>query len=213
MMLKRLFSLGKQSPLPPPTLPTALTRPTWHNPHKRFQDYFNLHLHNLDLEQAIKDLTDSYLTPSPSSPVMIVQEQGEWINVYCLPAFVATIGFNRLASDIAARRNIWLIGYRVYESEGIDVHYFQGAEHVAGLAMGQGELEREPVSAQIFADFPNASAVVPRLEPQHPLDFHFALLETLGIANADLTWQDALQKYEMGELPNACLLPSSEREK
>lgn len=207
-MLKRLFGFGKKpTPPPPPTLPPSFLRPTWGDPQSRYLDFFNLHLHQLSVDEAVAELTAKYLTPTPSTPVMLVYPHGEWVTVYCSPPFIATLGFNRLASDIARQREIWLIGYRVYANEGFDVHYFHRAEHVAGLAMGQGELEREPLSPEIFASLQDVSTLVPRPEALHPLDFHFALLEALGIHDAALTWEEALQKFEAGELPGAKLLP------
>ncbi|MFN3331574.1 MAG: hypothetical protein ACK47M_03540 [Caldilinea sp.] len=204
-MLKRLFGRSKQSLPTPPSLPV---QPQWNEPHHRFQDYFNLHLHGLSMHRAIAELMEKYLSSPSSNPVMLASPQGEWITVYCAPAHVARFGFNKLAADIARQCNIWLIGYRIYQNEGIDVHYFHGAEHAAGLAMGQGELEREPVSPKIFASLTDVSGIVPRPESQHPLDFHFALLAALGITMADLTWHEALQKYETEELPGARLLPA-----
>lgn len=205
-MLKRLFGRSKQ-PLPtPPPLPV---QPQWDEARHHFLDYFNLHLHGLSTNRAIAELTEKYLPSPPDHPVMLANPQGEWITVYCAPAYVARLGFNKLAADIARQCNIWLIGYRIYQNEGIDVHYFHGEEHVAGLTMGQGELEREPVSPELFASLKDVSGVVPRPESQHPLDFHFALLAALGVTMADLTWSRAVQKYEAGEWPDARLLPAS----
>ena len=204
-MLKRLF--GQKKPAPPP-LPPTWAGPAWGAPQAHYQTYFNLHLYNLPLDVATTALTAKYLPAAPLDPAILVQPQGAWITAYFAPELVAKVGFNKLAAEIAREHNTWLIGYRIYAEQGMDVHYFDRTEHVAGLALGQDELEREPLAPEIFADLADVRHIVPRAATQHPLDFHFALLHALGIQAADLTWVEALRLYENGALDGAQLLPA-----
>jgi hypothetical protein len=213
-MLKRFFGRNKPQ-VAPPSLPSQWTRPAWQNAQTPYLDYFNLHLHGLDLDTSMRALEAKYLTTIPTEPAIVVRQQGAWTTAYFSAKLVASVGFNKLAHEIAREHKIWLIGYRVYgvqegepESEqGIDVHYFHGDDHVDGLAVGQGELEREPLDAATFAPLADVSGLIPRPENLHPLDFHFGLLAALGIQEAALTFEVALRRYEMGELKGARLLP------
>ena len=65
----------------------------------------------------------------------------------------------------------------------------------------------EPMSAGLFSSLADASHLIPRRPDQHPLDFHFALLETLGVRSAPLTWEAALARHQAGAFPASWLLP------
>jgi hypothetical protein len=205
-MLKRLFGRNKPQSTQP-TLPSTWKRVAWQSPQIPYLDYFNLHLHGLSLEETIRSLEAKYLNATVTAPAILVWQQGEWINAYFSRDLVAAVGFNKLSSEIAREHDIWLIGYRIYAEQGIDVHYFDGGDHVAGLAVGEDELEREPLAAETFAALADVSHLMPRPETLHPLDFHFGLLEAVGIRDAALTWDEALRRYEAGELAGARLLP------
>ncbi len=201
-------------PTQPPATPAAAPAPAWRGPawgapEHSFRDIFNLHLHGTTLEQANQALAERYLYAGPSGPAILLRPSGAWITAYFAPALVAKVGFNKLASEIAREQGIWLIGYRIYAAQGLDVHYFHADEHVAGLAFSQDELEDEPQDAAIFATLGDVTSLVPRRAEQHPLDFHFALLAGLGIGDANLTWAEAVQQYERGVFQSAQLLTKS----
>lgn len=200
-MFKRLF--GRK---PPPAPPPRWDTPTWGEPQVTFRNIFNLHLHTHDLDMALTALADRYLYAATNGPALLLQPAGDWITAYCAPDLVAKVGFNKLAYEIASSQAIWLIGYRIYAAQALDVHYFAAADHVAGLAFSQDELENEPLQAATFAPLADVQGIVPRPASQHPLDFHFALLTALGITAANLTWAEALQQYEVGAFPAARLL-------
>lgn len=202
-MLNRLFGRNKkQAPTPPPE-PVAVA---WDEPTVPYQTYFNLHIHGLSLDEVADVLEAKYMVAAQSGPAIVVARLGEWVNAYVVPEVATAVGFNKLSGEIAAEQDCWLIGYRIYADAGMDVHYFQGADHVAALAVGEGELEREPESPAIFAHLADVRSVVPRPPTQHPLDFHFALLASLGIQDAPLTWDAALAQYMSGGFDEARLL-------
>ena len=205
-MLKRLFGRNKPQSTQP-SLPSTWKRVAWQNPRIPYLDYFNLHLHGLTFEKAIRSLEAKYLNATVMAPAILVWQQREWINAYFARDLVAAVGFNKLSNEIAREHEIWLIGYRIYAEQGIDVHYFHGNDHVAGLAVGEDELERESLAAEAFAPLADVSHLIPRPEPLHPLDFHFGLLESVGIQDAALTWDEVLRRYKAGELTGAKLLP------
>lgn len=203
-MLKRLFGRNKKkSPAPPPLEPMAVL---WNEPIVPYQNYFNLHIHGLSLDEAAAALDDKYMYAAQSGPAMVLARLGNWVNAYVSPQVATAVGFNKLSGEIAADHGCWLIGYRIYGETGMDVHYFHGAEHVSGLALGEDELEREPASPAIFAELADVSTVVPRPAIQHPLDFHFALLDALGMENTAFTWDAALAQYMSGGFDEARLL-------
>ena len=191
---------------PPAEVPVIEYGPTWSAPENHFRDIFNLHLHGVTLEQASKAVAERYLYAAPNGPAILLRPTGAWITAHFAPSLVAKVGFNKLASEIAREQGIWLIGYRVYAAQGLDVHYFSAEEHVAGLAFGQDELDDEPQDAASFAALGDVTALVPRRAEQHPLDFHFALLAELGIGDATLTWAEAFQQYQQGILTDVQLI-------
>lgn len=205
-MLKRLFGRGKEKPEPPQSPPAPRAR-LWGKPEHPYVDYFALHLHGSTLDEAEPLVRDHYLLhrEAGSAGALLVQ-QGKWVTVYVPEETVRGVGFNRVASLIAREREAWVIGYRIFEWKGLDVHYFHGAEHVEQLAFAQNEIEFEPEAPAPFASLADVSAVVPRPATQHPLDFHFALLAALGIQEAALPWAEALARHERGEWEGSRLL-------
>jgi len=216
-MLKRLFGRDKKStpaaqmPIPPSN--EQLNLPQWNPPAHPWRTCFNLHLHGLAFEDALHTIADKYLPPKAVGlslpPSIVVLQDGAWVTASFAPEFVARIGFNKAASEIAAARSIWLIGYRTYVEEGIDVHYFHKRDHVAGLAYGDGTLEREPTDPSVFAALGDLSAIIPRPDSLHPLDYHYAILQSLGIRTGALTWADAVQGLASGAFAQARLLPTT----
>jgi hypothetical protein len=135
---------------------------------------------------------------APGSEAAMVVASGKWVTLYFPEAVVKGLGFNRIASQVAQALNTWVIGYRIFAWQGMDVHYFNDSTHVEQLAYTRNSIEFEPDSPALFAEVADVSAVVPRKPDQHPLDFHFALLAALGIENAACTWEQA--KTLQGEL-------------
>jgi hypothetical protein len=216
-MLKRLFGWDKKSAsatqAPTPPTNAELNLPQWNAPVHHWRTCFNLHLHGLAFDDALHTIAAKYLPPKAVGlslpPSMIVLQDGEWITASFAPEFVARIGFNKAASEIAAARSIWLIGYRTYVEEGMDVHYFYKRDHVAGLAYGEGALESEPADPSLFAPLADLSAIMPRPDSLHPLDYHHAILQALGIRTGTLTWADAVQGLASGAFVQARLLPTT----
>ena len=201
-MLGRFFGRKqKQSAPPPPSY-----GPTWGAPVTPFVDTYNVHFHGLDLATTVPLLAQSYMLLAVPGPNIVVAQQGAWTTAYVAPALMARVGFNKLAGAIAAEQGIWVIGYRVYAGVGLDVHYFHGDGHVAGLTMADDEIEVEPAAPARFADLADVHSLVPRPAARHPLDFHFDLLAALGIQDAALTWDDALARHHAGALGESTLL-------
>lgn len=210
-MIKRLFSRKKNTPSPTPPSPPIEAGPAWGAPQTPYLDYFNLHLHRLDLTHTVAAIRQKYLHAVPEEPVVVVEQQGEWCNAYFAPDLAMRPGFNKFSHEIAQTHDIWLIGYRIFAEQGVDVHYFAGDQHVAGLSLGDDELMREPSSPQIFAELDDntpskLTSVIPRPETQHPLDFHAALLQAIGIANPLLTWEEALTRHQGNGFANSELI-------
>jgi hypothetical protein len=207
-MLKRLFGLGKKEDKSrPPVTPPPPAAPTFGEPTTPFLDYFALHLHDMTLEEAEAAIREHYLLQGASgTPGALLARQGAWVTAYFPETTVRGLGFNRQASIVARVHGDWVIGYRVYEEEGIDTHYFHGTEHVDQLAFSQEGIEFEPETPTPFAAFGDVSHALPRPATQHPLDFHFALLAALGIADAALTWEAALARHEAETLGESRLL-------
>lgn len=216
-MLKRLFGLDKKQPAasktPTPPSDAALNLPQWNPPMQRWRTCFNLHLLGLEFEDAVHTIANKYLPPKAVGlslpPSIVVLQDGAWTTAVFAPEFVARIGFNKAAAEIAATRGIWIIGYRTYVEEGMDVHYFRKREHVAGLAYGEGMLESEPEDAALFAELGNLAGIMPRPATQHPLDYHLAILHGVGIRSGELTWGEAVQGLAGGVFDQARLLPTT----
>lgn len=205
-MLNRLFGRrGKPAPPPPPP-PTG---PAWGAPATPFLTYFNLHFHGLDLPAAANILRETHLPLAPSDPALLLVADGPWTTVMVAPDLAARIGYNRLTGQIAQEHDLWAMGYRVFAGHGADVHYFHGAEHVAGLAFAEDEIEVEPASPAVFASLAPVHHLLPRPDDQHPLDFHVALLNGLGIRHATFTWAEALAAQARGEFEQSILLERS----
>lgn len=203
-MLKKWFNRGKQeaTPTPAPKPPVQ-----WSLPIVPDASYYNLHLHNATLDEAEQTIRENYLLHGESgTPGAILSHQGDWVTVYIPEAIMRGVGFNRLASQIARERDEWVIGYRVYAAEGLDVHYFRGAEHVDQLTFSRDGIEFEPDSPTPFADLVDLRTLVPRPAIQHPLDFHFALLEAFGIQDAALPWTEALERHQAATLGDSRLV-------
>ncbi len=197
-MFGKLF--GRKQAAPALKAPRLDLGPIWGEPLTPFADYFNIHFHALGLAATIRALETNYMPLAVTGPSIVAAEQGDWTTAYFAPELMARVGFNKLASQIAAEHDAWVIGYRVYADVGLDVHYFQGEEHVAGLTMADDEVEIEPATPAIFAELGNVSAIIPRAPEVHPLDCHFALLAALGVHDAALTWPDAQARCVNGTL-------------
>lgn len=216
-MLKRLFGFDNKQPapskLPAPPSDAALHLPLWSPPTQRWRTCFTLHLRGLGFEDAVQTIAAKYLPPKAVGlslpPSIVVLQDGVWTTAIFAPEFVARIGFNKAAAEIAAARSIWLIGYRTYVEEGMDVHYFHKREHLAGLAYGEGALESEPEDPALFAELGDLANIMPRPASQHPLDYHTAILQGVGIRSGDLTWADAVQGLAAGVFAQARLLPTT----
>lgn len=215
-MLKRLFGRDKKpaasrTPLPPSN--AELNLPQWNPPARQWRTCFNLHLYGIGFDDAVHTIADKYLPPKAVGlslpPSIVVLQDGAWVTAAFAPEFAARIGFNKAASEIAAARNLWIIGYRTYVEEGMDVHYFHHREHVAGLSFGDGALEREPVDPADFATLADLSQIIPRPDALHPLDYHHAILQSVGIGGGELTWADAVQGLASGLFAQARLLPTT----
>jgi hypothetical protein len=204
-MFGRLFGRKKEQ-VSPPTPPPADLGPSWGASETAFENFFNLHFHGISLDETVRALEATYMPLAVDGPNIVVADQGEWTTAYFAPELMARVGFNKLAGQIADARDIWVIGYRVYAGVGMDVHYFRGEDHVAGLAMADDAMEVEPANPAIFAELADVSALLPRPEKQHPLDFHFGLLAALGIADAALTWPQAQARHANGTLGESRLL-------
>jgi len=193
-MLKRLFGIGKkQEPPLPPAPPTARrVSQLYDKPNTSYENYFNVHLYRTSQEDMMAQVRDHYLhhVPAGTEAAIIVQD-GEWTTLYFPDVVVKGLGFNRISSQIAQVLGTWVIGYRIFAWQGMDVHYFNDATHVDQLAYARNDIEFEPENATLFADIADVSTIVPRRADQHPLDFHFALLEALGVRNAAVTWDKA----------------------
>lgn len=205
-MFKKLFIRDK-TPAPAPTGSIRPGGPAWSQPLTPYQDYFNLHLRGVDNERLEPLLRRTYLVSAERGRPSILLAGGEtWLTAFVEPELAKRVGFNRLAADIAHEIDDWVIAYRIYAGEGMDVHYFHSANHLDQLALSEEMLAFEPTTAGLFAALADVSAVVPRSEEQHPLDFHFALLEALGIDLTALTWDEALARHLAGTLGDSHLL-------
>jgi hypothetical protein len=205
-MLKRLFGLGKKEEKAVPAAPVPVV-PSWGEPVLPFLDYYALHLHGLSLDEAEDAIRTHYLVQGASGTTgALLAQQGEWVTAYFPQQTVRGLGFNREANLLAREQGTWVIGYRIYQEEGLDVHYFHGTEHVEQLAFSQEGIEFEPTSPDLFAPLAEVSRVVPRVAGQHPLDYHFALLAALGIVDAALTWEEALARHDTASLGDSRLL-------
>jgi hypothetical protein len=205
-MLKRWFGKGNEEKKPGPA-PSAEQPAAWNVPEGPWLDYFNLHLRGVTLEEAEQALVGNYLLHGDSgAPGMVLRQQGHWVTAYLPREIVSGVGFNRQASQVARERDTWVIGYRIFAGEGGDVHYFNGAEHVEQLAFTSEGIEFEPDSPAPFAALADASGVIPRPPTQHPLDFHFALLDALGVSEAALTWTEVVERHEVGALGESKLV-------
>ncbi len=205
-MFKKLFGRDKV-PSPAPANPVHRTGPAWGEPLTPYQNYFNLHLHGVDQERLAPILRRTYLVSAEKGrSSILLAGNGAWVTAFIEPELAKRVGFNRLASEIAHDLGDWVIGYRIYAGEGMDVHYFQGADHLDQLALSEDALAFEPATAGLFSALANVSAVMPRPDAQHPLDFHFALLAALGVELAALTWADALARHQAGMLGDSLLL-------
>lgn len=193
-MLKRLFGIGKKAESSPPPAPSS-TRRTPHlydKPTTPYENYFNVHFYQVAVEDVIAQVREHYLHHLPAgSEAAVLVQGGAWVTLYFPEAVVKGLGFNRIASQVAQALGTWVIGYRIFAWQGMDVHYFKGATHVEQLAYARNEIEFEPEQAAPFAEIADVHAIIPRRADQHPLDFHFALLEALGIQNAPLSWAQA----------------------
>lgn len=204
-MLRRLFQRQK-----PPSAedPAASREPAgWQPPQTPYLNYFNVHFYGVTPERLEPALRRTYLAgAAPGAPAALMVAQGDWTSVYVEPGLALSVGFNRLASELARALDTWVVGYRIYAGEGMDVHYFRGDAHLDGLALSGETLVSEPGSAEPFAALADVRGVVPRPTAQHPLDFHFALLAALGIREAALAWEGALERHRSGAWPQSRLL-------
>ncbi len=212
-MLKRLFGFDRKpaSTAPAPPTGTEYNLPDWNPPVHLWRTTFNLHLHGLTFEDAAAAIASKYLPPNAVGmslpPSIVVLQDGAWVTAAFAPEYVAKIGFNKAAAELSRARSLWLVGYRTYVEEGMDVHYFHKGDHLAGLAYGEGMLESEPEDAAYFAPLADLSRIMPRPASLHPLDFHQAILQGLGIRTGELTWPDAVQGLANGAFVQARLLP------
>lgn len=211
-MFKRL--LGGKAPAPPAStsskgsVPASTRGPEWGAPQTPYQDYFGVHIYDVPHVQVVSRLQATYLiSAQPGTAAIVLVEENRWCSAHVEPLLARRVGFNKLASEIAHDLDTWVIGYRIYAGEGMDVHYFQGSSHLDQLALSEHDLAFEPMTAGLFSSLADASQVIPRRPDQHPLDFHFVLLETLGVRNAALTWEDALDRRRAGGFAASWLLP------
>ncbi|MBA3534296.1 MAG: hypothetical protein H0T73_20440 [Ardenticatenales bacterium] len=205
-MLKKLFSFGKKEAKAAPVPPTPSV-PKWSEPTIPFLDYYALHFHEMELDAAERAVREHYLVQGEAgTPGALLAKQGAWVTAYFPEKTVRGLGFNRQASFIAREQGTWVIGYRIYQGEGLDVHYFRSNEHVEQLAFSTEGIEFEPTDPELFAALGDGSLVLPRSATQHPLDFHFALLAAIGIADAALSWEEALARHEAAALGDSRLL-------
>lgn len=205
-MFKKLFGRDK-TPSPAPAGPTHPRGPAWGQPQTPYQNYFNLHLHGIDAERLTPILRRTYLVSAEKGrPSILLAPARAWITVFVEPELAKRVGFNRLASEIAHEIDDWVIGYRIYAGEGMDVHYFHSANHLDQLALSEDLLAFEPSTAGLFSPLADVSAILPRPETQHPLDFHFAILAALGVGPAALPWDEALARHQAGSLGESLLL-------
>jgi hypothetical protein len=197
-MLKRLFGIGKKAePTPSPT-PSAARRVSqlYDKPTIPYENYFNVHFYRTSQADVMAQVRDHYLhhVPAGTEAAIMVQD-GDWTTLYFPEVVVKGLGFNRISGQIAQALDTWVIGYRIFAWQGMDVHYFNGATHVEQLAYARNDIEFEPENATLFADIADVSDILPRKADQHPLDFHFALLEALGVQNAAVPWDQAKALY------------------
>jgi hypothetical protein len=196
-VFKRLFGRDKT----PPASPAHPRGPAWGQAQTPYQDYFNLHLHGIDAERLTPILRRTYLVSAQKGrPSILLAPAGAWITAFVEPELARRVGFNRLASETAHEIDDWVIAYRIYANEGMDVHYFHSANHLDQLALSEDMLAFEPSTAGLFGSLADVSALIPRSPEQHPLDFHFSLLAALGIGAAALTWDEALARHRAGTL-------------
>lgn len=204
-MLRRFFQRPKPPSAEEPTPPRRAVG--WQPLQTPYLNYFNVHFYRVTPEQLEPALRRTYLAgAAPRAPAALMVAQGAWTSVYVEPGLALSVGFNRLASELARELDTWAIGYRIYAGEGMDVHYFRGDAHLDGLALSGETLVNEPTSAELFAALADVSGVVPRPAEQHPLDFHFALLGALGVREAALTWEAALEQHRSGAWAQSRLL-------
>lgn len=211
-MFKRLF--GGKAPAPSASnsstgsTPATAPGPAWSAPQTPYRSYYNVHIYDVPHERVVARLQATYLRSAQSGAAAVVlAEENRWCTAYVEPVLARRVGFNKLASEIAHDLDTWVIGYRIDAGEGMDVHYFQASAHLDQLALSEDDLAFEPMTASLFSSLTDASHLIPRRPDQHPLDFHFALLETLGIRNAALTWEDALTQHQAGAFLASWLLP------
>jgi|GEM_PF-2146154 len=204
-MLKRWF--GRAQKPATAAIPTASAAVAWGPPQTPYRDYFNVHLYAVaigDLEPALRR---TYLAGAvPATPALVLVSGDAWTSAYVEPGLARRVGFNRLASELAHALDTWVIAYRIYAEEGMDVHYFQGAAHLDRLALSGDTLLDEPLTPELFAPLADVTACLPRPQGQHPLDCHFRLLAALGIVDAALTWAEALARHQAGAWAGSRLL-------
>ena len=223
-MFKRLLG-GKTPGKPPSSDPSAITAeaassraaesvrshargPAWDAPQTPYLSYFNVHIKGAPQERVVERLKATYLaTTQTGAAKVILAEDNGWATAHVEPGLVRSVGFNKLASEVARDLDAWVIAYRIYAGEGMDVHYFRGATHLDQLALSEDELAFEPTSAEPFASLADMADLMPRRAGQHPLDFHFIVLSALGIRDAALTWEHALGRQQSGGFAASCLLP------
>ena len=205
-MFKKLLGRDK-TPAPPITPQVSRSGPAWGQPLTAYLNYFNLHLHEVDNDRVEPIMRRTYLVSADKGrPSILLSNKSPWLTVYVEPELAKRVGFNRLASEIAHEIDDWVIGYRIYAGEGMDVHFFHSANHLDQLALAEDALAYEPLTVGLFSPLADVSAIVPRPDAQHPLDFHFALLHALGIGNASLVWEEALDRHQTGTLEDSRLL-------
>jgi hypothetical protein len=193
-MLKRLFGIGKkQEPVTLSTPPAARrVAQLYDKPTTPYENYFSIHLYQVSVEAVTAQIREHYLHHvAAGTGAAVILRAGEWVTVSFPEEVVKGLGFNRIASQVAHQLDTWVIGYRIFAWQGMDVHYFKGATHIEQWAYTRNEIEFEPDDPAVFAGIADVSSVVPRRPDQHPLDFHVALLEALGIHHAAVTWEQA----------------------
>ncbi len=204
-MLKRWF--GREKRPAAAVMPTTSASGAWGPPRTPYRDYFHFHLYAVtagDLEPALRR---TYLAGAiPATPALVLVSRDAWTSGYVEPGLARRVGFNRLAAELAHALDTWVIAYRIYAEEGMDVHYFQGAAHLNRLALSGDTLLDEPLTPERFAPLADVTACLPRPEEQHPLDFHFRLLAALGIPDTALTWEEALARHQAGAWADSRLL-------